>query len=143
METRELSPSFFVSAQLTKESILLAKKAGFTHIICNRPAQESSPEEKPDIIRNAAECANLVFQYIPFDPSSLTTKGLLNLENDNSHKVLAYCTSGTRSAVMWAFEMAGKIPTQDILSQIQSVGISISHLETQLENLTTKRISEG
>jgi len=50
-------------------------------------------------------------------------------------KTLAYCTSGTRSAILWAFSIAGEIPTPKILECLVEAGFPMPHLSDQINSL--------
>ncbi len=133
MDIRVLSPSFAVSPQIHAHDIEAIKEAGFAHIICNRPIYESALGDQPDDIRAAAEAAGLTFADNP------VVSGQLTMENIEAQveqgKTLAYCASGTRSAIVWALSQAGKQPTQSIIDTLADAGFPMPQLAGQIEAL--------
>ena len=52
--------------------------------------------------------------------------------------VLAYCASGNRCSVIWAFALAGTLEIDAILDATTHAGYQLSHIRPQLENLALK-----
>jgi uncharacterized protein (TIGR01244 family) len=55
---------------------------------------------------------------------------------------LAYCASGTRCSVVWAFAQAGRIATDHILDATSRAGYQLAHLRPQLEMLALNRAED-
>ncbi len=112
------------------------KEEGFTHIICNRPAHESGPGDLPEDIRAAAKAAGLGFSDNP------VTMGQLSMDNIEGQradgKVLAYCASGTRSAIVWALSQAGQQKTDAILAALERAGFPMPQIGQQIDALAQK-----
>ncbi|NNK79584.1 MAG: TIGR01244 family phosphatase [Litoreibacter sp.] len=136
MDIRSITPDFAVSPQIRVDDIETLKAEGFTHVICNRPVHENIPGEEPETLRQAVEAAGLSFAENP------VTAGQLTLENieaqSTSGKTLAYCASGTRSAIVWALAQAGKMPTPDILTAIAQAGFPMDQLGPQIDALASR-----
>lgn len=131
-----MSPSFAVSPQIHAHDLDAIKEAGFTHIICNRPEMESAPGDKPEDIRAAAEAHGLSFADNPVVAGQLTID---NVEAQiEQGKTLAYCASGTRSAIVWALSQAGKQPTQSIIDTLADAGFPMPQLAGQIEALAQR-----
>lgn len=112
------------------------KDAGFTHVICNRPEPESAPGDKPQDIQSAAEAAGLTFADNPVVPGQLTIENVeAQVENG---KTLAYCASGTRSAIVWALSQAGKQPTSAIIDTLSDAGFPMPQLAGQIDALANR-----
>ncbi len=136
MDIRVLSPSFAVSPQIHAHDMSAIADAGYTHIICNRPDAESAPDDQPDAIRAAAEAAGLSFADNPVIPGQLTME---NVEAQHEQgKTLAYCASGTRSAIVWALSQAGKQPTQAIIDTLSDAGFPMPQLAGQIDALANR-----
>ncbi len=133
MDIRTLSPDFAVTPQIHVSDIEDIKAEGFTHIVCNRPSAESAPGDKPSDIEMATKAAGLGFSNNP------VVMGQLNMENVNAQKIdgktLAYCASGTRSAIVWALAVAGTQPTKDILAALDTAGFPMPQLGPQVDAL--------
>ncbi|WP_394198275.1 TIGR01244 family sulfur transferase [Litoreibacter albidus] len=133
MDIRTLSPAFAVTPQIHVSDIADIKAQGFTHILCNRPSAESAPGDKPSDIEIVAKAAGLGFSENP------VVMGQLNMDNVSAQKVegkvLAYCASGTRSAIVWALSVAGTQPTKDILAALDTAGFPMPQLGPQVDAL--------
>ncbi len=56
-----------------------------------------------------------------------------------SGKILAYCASGTRSAVLSAFALAGSMARDDILDAIAQAGYPMPQLGAQIDHVASAR----
>ncbi len=133
MDIRTLSASFAVAPQIDSADIPAIAGQGFTHVICNRPAFESAPDQQPDIIRHAVEKAGLGWSDNPMAAMQLDMQMVLAQRVEG--KVLAYCASGTRSAMLWALSQAGQMPTDDILTALAAAGYPMEQMRQQLDSL--------
>lgn len=133
MDIRTLSPDFAVTPQIHISDIEAIKAEGFTHIICNRPSAESAPGDKPDEIEEVVLAAGLTFCDNPVVMGQLTMDNVEAQKADG--KALAYCASGTRSAIVWALAEAGKQPTADILDALDKAGFPMPQLGPQIDTL--------
>ncbi len=133
MDTRQIVPDFHVAPQLSAADIDSLKQAGFTHIICNRPAAESLPHDQPEVIEAAAKAAGLGWTHNPLVSGELSMAHIAAQKAEG--KVLAYCASGTRSAILWALAQAGSMPTDDILAAIAQAGYPMEGLRGQINML--------
>jgi uncharacterized protein (TIGR01244 family) len=137
MDIRPLTPDFAVSPQISAEDIPALKEAGFTHIICNRPSMESTPRDQPDLIHQAATQNGLTFTDNPLISGQLDMDHIALQRDGSDGKVLAYCASGTRSAILWALATAGKMPTDDILAAMAKAGYPMDQLRGQIDMLAS------
>ncbi len=136
MDIRPLSSDFAVAPQIRSDDVALLKEQGFTHIICNRPAFESAPEDSPENIGKAAMEAGLGWTDNPMTGGQLSMEMIDDQRADG--KVLAYCASGTRSAVLWALSQANSMPVDDILAAMENAGYPMEQLRSQLEMLASQ-----
>lgn len=133
MDIRTLSPDFAVTPQIHVSDLEAIKAEGFTHIICNRPEMESAAGDKPSDIEAAAQAAGLGFSNNPVVMGQLTMD---NVEGQRAAgKVLAYCASGTRSAIVWALAQAGTQPTHALLDTLSDAGFPMPQLGPQIDAL--------
>lgn len=141
MDIRTLSPDFAVAPQIEASDVAELAAMGFTHVICNRPAFESAPDQQPDLIRSAAEQAGLGWTDNPMAGGQLSLE-MVDTQRaplEDGGKVLAYCASGTRSAVLWGLSQAGEMPTDDILAAMAQAGYPMEQMRGQLEALASQR----
>ncbi|RLJ58947.1 uncharacterized protein (TIGR01244 family) [Litoreibacter meonggei] len=133
MDIRTLSPDFAVSPQIHVSDMEAIRAEGFTHVICNRPSAESAPGDKPDEIAEVVTAAGLTFVDNP------VVMGQLTMDNVEAQKIdgkaLAYCASGTRSAIVWALAVAGTQPTAKILDTLADAGFPMPQLGPQIDAL--------
>mgnify|MGYP005710545959 FL=1 len=138
MNYHKLTSSFFISSQIKISEVDRLKENGFTDVICNRPAHECSADERPEVIREAVQNLGLNFFDNPLSNGQLSLDTISNQRNDGI-KTLAYCTSGTRSAILWAFSMAGELPTPKILECLVEAGFPMPHLSDQINSLAENK----
>lgn len=109
--------------------------AGFSLVINNRPDMEVGPDQASAAMQAAAEAAGLAYVENPLTMETMTPdRQSLQIEsaNDATGKVLAYCRSGTRSAICWTLSQAGKIPADDLLAATAAAGYDLSGLGPHL-----------
>ncbi|NRA98589.1 MAG: TIGR01244 family phosphatase [Rhodobacteraceae bacterium] len=136
MDARALTPTHSVAPQLMPEDLALAKDAGFTTIICNRPDEEVPPDLSAEAMRGHAEALGLNFVVIPFRHGSLTmdeVNAQRNALEAAKGPVLAYCASGNRCSILWALTVAGQIPTDEIIARGAAAGYQLEGLRGQLD----------
>ena len=142
MQTHQLSPDYSVASQVSHADISAIVDLGFKSIICNRPDYENSEDLQITAIKAAALAAGLEFAENVFDSSNfgpdIITKQTELLER-LPNPVLAYCTSGARSSVVWAFVNTGIIEVDNILDTLSEAGYQLDHLRPQLEQLALTR----
>ena len=141
MDIRQISPKYHVSPQIAAEDMPAIAEAGITTIICNRPDAEVPPSHQAAAIGAAAEAAGLAFVVNP------VTHQTLNMDMVDVQKtamdaapgpVLAYCASGTRSAIVWSFSQAQDLPADDIIAATANAGYDLAGMRGQLDALAKR-----
>lgn len=138
MNINELSPDYSVASQIKIEDIATIVNAGFKSVICNRPDQENSVTCQIKAIKTAVMAAGLEFAENVFDSDSFGSDEVncqIELLRKMPSPILAYCASGNRCSVIWAFSLAGVLEIGAILEATTNAGYQLSHLRPQLENL--------
>ena len=136
MQINYLSPDYSVAPQIAVPDVATIAEAGFKSVICNRPDQEN-PEThqiaaiKAEVIAAGLEFAENVFDPSIFGPDKIQRQSKLLQELPSP--VLAYCASGTRCSIVWAFAHASSMDIDGILTATTSAGYQLSHLRPQLE----------
>ncbi|KVE61932.1 aminotransferase class V-fold PLP-dependent enzyme [Burkholderia vietnamiensis] len=95
---------FTASRQITPGELTAIRHAGFRAVICNRPDGESADQPAFDEIAAAARELGLDARYLPverdgIDDAQVDAFGAL--VDALPKPVLAYCRSGSRSALLW------------------------------------------
>jgi uncharacterized protein (TIGR01244 family) len=142
MQINALTPTYAVAPQITPEDVAQMGAQGITTVICNRPDMENPMELHADVLRAAVEAAGLQFHDNPLMGGGLSLDHVetqARLIADSPGGVLAYCASGTRSAILWALAMAGELPTDEILGAAAQAGYDLSGMRGQIDPLAARR----
>ncbi|MBV6658243.1 MAG: TIGR01244 family phosphatase [Devosiaceae bacterium] len=129
MDIRKVTETFAVSPQIEVSDIPAIAEAGFTAIICNRPDEEEAGQPAFEEIAAAAKQAGLATFSVPiasgmFGPQHVTQ--MQNLIDEADGPILAYCRSGTRSIMLWAFQEVTKRPRDEVLRDAALAGYDLS-----------------
>ena len=145
MQINTLSDDYSVSPQIEVCDVPSIMQAGFKSVICNRPDQENPEPRQIEAIKAAVEAAGLDFAENVFDPSSFGPDKIerqAELLAQLPSPVFAYCASGNRCSIVWAFAQAGRIATDTILDATTQAGYQLAHLRPQLEMLALNRAED-
>ena len=136
MQINYLSPDYSVAPQIAVPDVATIAEAGFKSVICNRPDQENPETHQIAAIKAEVIAAGLEFAENVFDPSTFGPDKIQRqseLLQELPSPVLAYCASGTRCSIVWAFAHASSMDIDSILTATTSAGYQLSHLRPQLE----------
>jgi len=145
MQINTLSDDYSVSPQIEASDVPSIMQAGFKSVICNRPDQENPEPRQIEAIKAAVEAAGMEFAENVFDPSSFGPDKIerqAELLAQLPSPVFAYCASGNRCSIVWAFAQAGRIATDTILDATTQAGYQLAHLRPQLEMLALNRAED-
>ena len=145
MQINTLSDDYSVSPQIDVTDVPSIAQAGFKSVICNRPDQENPVSRQIEAIKASVEAAGMDFAENVFDPSSFGPDKIerqAELLAQLPGPVFAYCASGNRCSVVWAFTQAGRVATDRILDATTRAGYQLAHLRPQLEMIALNR-AEG
>lgn len=143
MDTRPITPRYWVAPQLTVEDMPAIAAAGFTTVICNRPDSEVAPDLQSGAIGAAARAAGLRFEVLELTQQTLTPENARRqraLIEGADGNVLAYCRSGTRCSVIWALGQLGDMPVDEILSRTAAAGYDLSANRHAFEQMARNRV---
>jgi sulfide:quinone oxidoreductase len=135
MDIRPLGPALHVAPQIALEDVPALKTAGYAALISNRPDGEEPGQPDAATVRAAAEAAGLAFVHIPVSMSSLgpeEVEALRHALDTLPGPALAFCRSGTRSAILWALSQAGDRPADELIAAAAAAGYDLSGLRSQL-----------
>jgi len=139
MDIRVLSPNYAVSPQIALSDLPKIATAGYTTVICNRPDAEVDATDSSDEMRKAAQAAGLDLVYLPVTHQSLNAEAIdaqKAVMDAATGPVLAYCASGTRSAIVWSFSQVGQMTADDIIQATGRAGYSLEGLYPQLIDIS-------
>lgn len=141
LDIRRISPNYAVAPQIDPEDFPAIKAAGYTTVINNRPDAEILPSHHGEAMRKAAEAAGLSYFAVPVGGRAMTME-TVEAQADalaaSDGPVLAYCASGTRSAIVWSLAQAGKMAPEAIIEAAAKAGYQLGHLRPQLEALAAQ-----
>jgi uncharacterized protein (TIGR01244 family) len=102
---KQLDDRTLVGPQVTPDQVAGLSALGITMLINNRPDGEDADQPRSADIEHAARDAGIAYRHIPIlrgigpgDVSEMRNA----LRESGEGKVLAFCRSGTRSALTWA-----------------------------------------
>lgn len=135
-----LSPSFAVAPQLNSADFAEVAAAGFKSVICNRPDGEGWGQPSAAACEQSAAAAGLAFRYLPLvmaDVMEAQTSAATQAAIDAMPgPVLAFCRSGTRSAMAWAATTSKTTPIDSVLAALKQADFEIPGLDEALRNRT-------
>ena len=134
MDIRPLADGYAVAPQIEPGDMAELAGAGYALVICNRPDAENPPERSAARMAEAAAAAGLRFEALPLTHDTLAAQAGRQraLIDGAGGPVLAYCASGTRSAVIWALGQAGDRPADEIVAAGARAGYDLGPLRGAL-----------
>lgn len=130
---RQLDEQVMVSGQIAPGDVPELKRHGVTAIINNRPEGEEPGQPLGAEIEAAAEEAGIAYHYIPIHrgigPGYVEPVREV-FEQHRDGKVLAFCRSGTRSALVWAVARCEEgMPREEVQRRAAEAGVDITPVE--------------
>lgn len=119
-----------VAPQINVEDVTAIKIQGYKSIICNRPDGEELSQPRQSDIHDEAKKQGLEFKYLPISSLEAITKDDIEQFYRNIKElpapILAYCRTGTRSAVLWSLSQSKQRSTSEILKLTKAAGYDLS-----------------
>ena len=131
MQIVNISGLYHVSPQISLTDVEFLSEKGFEKIICNRPDFEVPPNIQSYIIEKVATEIGLSFEYHPLTFDNMNAENIekqMAFIEGSERPVLAYCTSGTRCAAIWALGQIGKMSKDEILKTTLESGYNFEGL---------------
>ena len=136
MDMKRLSTELLVSPQISVSDVAEAAAQGIRSIICNRPDGEGADQVPAAEIAEAAARHGIEFRDVPIVSGRMSLDDLADFTQAMATlpgPVLAYCRSGTRSAVMWCLWKAPDLPSDQIIETAAEAGYDLRGLRPMLE----------
>ncbi len=131
-----LTATVAVAGQLDAVDLAAAAAAGFVAVVNNRPDGEAPGQPAGDTLRAAATAAGLSFTAIPIDHTGFNREQVAAMAavlDAAPGPVLAFCRSGSRSAMLWALAEASRGgPADGIVAAAASGGFDVAGLRPTL-----------
>ena len=131
MQIVNISGLYNISPQISVTDMEFLSANGFGKIICNRPDFEVPPDIQSNMIEKAAVEIGLSFEYHPLTFENMNAENIekqMSFIKESKRPVLAYCTSGTRCAAIWALGQIGKMSKDEILKTTRESGYNLEGL---------------
>ena len=133
MAIEKIADYLYVSTQLDERFVKRAAMAGIKTVICNRPDGEEPNQPSFETVKawlNAVGIENVV--YMPVVLEGIDDAALAEFQETVAKSpapILAYCRTGTRSAMMWALNQAKR--GVEVNSLIKAAELASIDLESQ------------
>ena len=131
MQINNVSGLYNVSPQISVTDLEFLSENGFGKIICNRPDFEVPPSFQSNVIEKVAIEMGISFEYHPLTFENMNAENIekqMAFIKESERPVLAYCTSGTRCAAIWALGQIGKMSKDEILKTTLESGYNLQGL---------------
>ena len=131
MQIVNISGLYNVSPQISLTDVEILSEKGFGKIICNRPDFEVPPSFQSNVIEKVTTEMGLSFEYHPLTFENMNAENIekqMAFIKESERPVLAYCTSGTRCAAIWALGQIGKMSKDEILKTTLESGYNLQGL---------------
>jgi uncharacterized protein (TIGR01244 family) len=141
LDIRRLSETFSVAPQIELGEIDAVKEAGFGFVVNNRPDGEAFDQPDGADMEAAALEAGLGYCAIPIDHSGFSVEQVAALSAlmVSPRPILAYCRSGTRSAMLWALASAARgADIEGIIDSAMTAGYDVRSLRPAMEQLAAQ-----
>lgn len=133
---KTISDSVSVSGWLNEGDFAEAKALGFDKVINFRPDNEARDQISSAEAEAAAHEVGLEYVQIPVTRNDLFTDEVVSRaarEFATGGRILAYCASGQRAAIVWAAASARAQPVDDVLSSLHTGGFDLRLIRDDLE----------
>jgi len=125
---RTVTETFAVAPQIGLADVQLAKEAGFSLLINNRPDNEEATQPSSAQVEAAARLAGVDYVHIPVvgRPGAAQVEAMQAALAGARGKTLAFCRSGTRSITTWALGQAGRMDRAEIVRRGAAAGYDLA-----------------
>ena len=132
---RQLDDKVMVSGQVAPHEVAALAEQGVTVLVNNRPDGEEPDQPLASEIEDAAAAAGIGYRYVPIirgiGPADVEEMQVAMREAEGG-KLLAFCRSGTRSALAIALAKREEgASLEEVVQQLNQAGIDhgpIAHL---------------
>ncbi len=132
-----INPHFAVTGALQPADFAAAAALGFRSVISNLPDGEQPTYPTSQQEAQLAAEAGLGFRYIPVTKANAFSEDVVGATmhalGSLAAPVLAHCSAGVRSAVVWAAAAARGQPVDAVLAKLAAVGLNLEGLRHELE----------
>ncbi len=131
-----LTDDYLIADQLREPDLARVAEAGVQTLINLRPDGEASDQPEAATLEAVARRLGLVYYHIPVAggrPPETDIQAFGEVRRQGPGLVLGFCGSGTRAAVMWAYDMAPFRPVDELLEACADCGYQLDKLRPRLQ----------
>ena len=138
MAILKLAENLYISPQLTEGDAAEAARLGIRSVVCHRPDGEEESQPDYALVQDWLAAAGITeAAHQPLTAGTITVRDaeMFHLLFTASDKpVLAFCRTGTRSALLWAIHaVRSGTSVADALAAAQNAGVDLSKFAAKLE----------
>ncbi len=124
-----------MGGQISSADLEDLKARGVKSIINNRPDGEAPGQPSGAALGEAAKQAGLSYAYIPMhglDMDSILAS--VEAYEELPKPLVAFCASGTRSAMLWCFAHINELGIESVLDISLKAGYDLHHMRPALQS---------
>lgn len=139
MAILKLNDNLYISPQLTTNDIEQVVQLGIQTVICNRPDKEEENQPSANQVHQWLLAKNILhFHHQPVVAPTINADDVAQFQillNNSSQPVLAYCRTGTRSALLWSLHQVqqGLLSPSEAITTAKQAGVDLSNFESRLQ----------
>jgi len=132
---KELPGDVFISGQISAENLTTLAEQGMQSFINNRPDHEQTNQPQSRDLREVAQTSGVDYAYVPM--GGIATPDLIEKAAEAyatlPRPILAFCGSGPRSAMLWAFSHVKDLGVDGVLNSLEVAGLAMPQIRPQLQ----------
>ncbi len=146
MAILKLSEQLYVSPQLTEQDAKNAAQLGIQTVICNRPDGEEENQPSTAQVQQWLSAEGIKsFKHQPVvapNISAADVAAFQDLLQQADQPVLAYCRTGTRSSLLWAYhQVQNGMSVADAKAAAAEAGVDLSNFEARLQEAAEHKLA--
>ena len=138
MSILKLTENLYISPQITPDDITEAQAIGIQSVICNRPNNEEAEQPLFSDIQTWLAAVGITHsQHQPVIAPQINQSDIQQFQQllaNSPTPVLAYCRTGTRSTLLWAYhQVQNGVSIDAVLGAAQQAGIDLAPFAPRLQ----------
>lgn len=131
---KELPGDVFVGGQIDIMTLTALAEQGVMSFINNRPDNEGHMQPSSDSLAKAAAELGIDYRHIPMAGGLTphTLESSVKAYADMPRPIVAFCASGMRSAVLWAFAHVKTVGVDSVMAAVSGAGYNLEQIRLPL-----------
>lgn len=137
---KELPGDVFVTGQLLPAQLTVLAEQGVMSVINNRPNMEAPLQPLSEELEKAAGESSLDYAHIPMAGgiSAGAIEASLTAYQNFPRPIIAFCASGMRSAVLWAFAHVDQMGVDAVMEALSKAGFQLEQIRAPLSDFAAR-----